>query len=246
MRLTSRDADGARGVDQFRPQKRAQGKPGARCTRGLACKIVQRKAHEHTGSAEAVRPSLRNGFNGFLRALPGDRAFLSPSLANESANLTPASRRQDHTTSPSADTAGNSRLVLGTLNQAMAALGSADGLQVHRSWWVAKRAVDETLHCDLRRVPWAKVTLGLLASAVETCILQPSPNQSAGLRLRTMAAKPRRPREPHEPLLPVTFSVAQYCAMTGLSRAVVTHQIDDGILGTIKIGLRRLILAKQA
>jgi hypothetical protein len=82
--------------------KRAQGKPGARCTRGLACKIVQKSAHEHTGSAEAVRPSLRNGFNGFLRALPGDRALLSPSLANESANLTPASRRQDHTTSPSA------------------------------------------------------------------------------------------------------------------------------------------------
>src|SRR5664280_308707 len=59
--------------------QRAQGKPGARCTRGLACKIVQRSAHEHTGSAEAVRPSLRNGFNGFLRTLPGDRAFLSPS-----------------------------------------------------------------------------------------------------------------------------------------------------------------------
>ena len=83
-------------------EQRAQGKPGARCTRGLACKIVQKSAHEHTGSAEAVRPSLRNGFNGFLRTLPGDRAFLSPSLANESANLTPASRRQDHTTSPSA------------------------------------------------------------------------------------------------------------------------------------------------
>src|SRR6266481_6587226 len=62
---------------------RAQGKPGARCTRGLACKIVQKSAHEHTGSAEAVRPSLRNGFNGFLRALPGDRAFLSPSLAED-------------------------------------------------------------------------------------------------------------------------------------------------------------------
>src|ERR1700688_4508462 len=26
-----------------------------------------------------TRPSLRNGFNGFLRALPGDRAFLPPS-----------------------------------------------------------------------------------------------------------------------------------------------------------------------
>ena len=38
-------------------------------------------------------------------------------------------------------TAGNSRLVLATLNQAMMALENADGLQVHRSWWVARRAV---------------------------------------------------------------------------------------------------------
>jgi LytTr DNA-binding domain len=38
-------------------------------------------------------------------------------------------------------TAGNSRLVLATLNQAMAALENADGLQVHRSWWVARKAV---------------------------------------------------------------------------------------------------------
>jgi hypothetical protein len=29
-----------------------------------------KNAHEHTGSAEAIRHSLRNGFNGFLRALP--------------------------------------------------------------------------------------------------------------------------------------------------------------------------------
>jgi hypothetical protein len=36
--------------------------PGARCTRGLVCKIVRRNAHEHTGSAEAIRHSLRNGF----------------------------------------------------------------------------------------------------------------------------------------------------------------------------------------
>jgi DNA-binding LytR/AlgR family response regulator len=32
-------------------------------------------------------------------------------------------------------------LVLATLNQAMTALGNADGLQVHRSWWVARKAV---------------------------------------------------------------------------------------------------------
>ena len=49
----------------FRPRKRAQGMPGARCTRGLVCKIVQRNAHEHTGSAEAIRHSLRNGFTAY-------------------------------------------------------------------------------------------------------------------------------------------------------------------------------------
>src|SRR5216683_7349950 len=50
------------------------------------------------------RHSLRNGFNGFLRALPGDRALLPPSFADRSATLAPASGRQDHTTSPSAAT----------------------------------------------------------------------------------------------------------------------------------------------
>jgi hypothetical protein len=32
-------------------KQRAQGMPGARCTRGLACKGRKRNAHEHTGSA---------------------------------------------------------------------------------------------------------------------------------------------------------------------------------------------------
>src|SRR4030088_1450592 len=45
--------------------QRAQGRPGARCTRGLACKMGNKNAHEHTGSAEAVRPSLRNGFTAY-------------------------------------------------------------------------------------------------------------------------------------------------------------------------------------
>jgi hypothetical protein len=48
------------------PQERAQGRPGARCTRGLACKGREKGAHEHTGSAEAVRPSLRNGFTAYI------------------------------------------------------------------------------------------------------------------------------------------------------------------------------------
>jgi hypothetical protein len=52
--------------------------PDARCTRGLACKIVQKNAHEHTGSAEAIRHSLRNGFTAYFELLEY-RAFLPPS-----------------------------------------------------------------------------------------------------------------------------------------------------------------------
>jgi hypothetical protein len=33
--------------------QRAQGRPGARCTRGLVCQWQTKNAHEHTGSAEA-------------------------------------------------------------------------------------------------------------------------------------------------------------------------------------------------
>ena len=75
--------------------------PGAQCARSRACSVENTRVshHGHTGN---TRHSPRNGFNGLLRALPGDRAFLSPSPALVSANLTPASRRQDHTTSPSA------------------------------------------------------------------------------------------------------------------------------------------------
>jgi hypothetical protein len=38
-------------------------------------------------------------------------------------------------------TAAGSRLVLATLSQAMETLGRTPGLRVHRSWWVAERAV---------------------------------------------------------------------------------------------------------
>jgi len=42
-------------------------------------------------------------------------------------------------------TAGGSRLVLATLSQAIAALGPTPGLRVHRSWWVAERAVRDAV-----------------------------------------------------------------------------------------------------
>jgi hypothetical protein len=77
--------------------------PGAGRARSLVCKSKKAHKHSHHGYAGNTRHSPRNGFNGFLRALPGDRACLPPSLAGiNPANLTPASGRQDHTTSPSA------------------------------------------------------------------------------------------------------------------------------------------------
>jgi hypothetical protein len=44
----------------------------------LRAKVESTQASHH-GHAGNTRHSPRNGFNGFLRALPGDRAFLPPS-----------------------------------------------------------------------------------------------------------------------------------------------------------------------
>ena len=69
--------------------ERAQGRPGARRTRGPVCKEWWRCAHEHTGSAEASRPSLRNGFTAYTCSPRSGRArchrrpreaFASPGL----------------------------------------------------------------------------------------------------------------------------------------------------------------------
>src|SRR6202043_324297 len=79
--------------------------PGARCTRSLVCSVLVAHECSHHGRTGTPGIPARDGFNGFLRALPGDRAFLSPSSALLLADLTPASRRQDHTTSPSARSA---------------------------------------------------------------------------------------------------------------------------------------------
>ena len=54
------------------PKSRAQGMPGAGCARSLACKIESTRASHH-GHTRDIRHSPRNGFNGFLRARPGDR-----------------------------------------------------------------------------------------------------------------------------------------------------------------------------
>ena len=55
----------------FTPEKqRAQGRPGARCTRGLVCNMRKKRAHEHTGPAESIRPSLRSGLTAYFVISP--------------------------------------------------------------------------------------------------------------------------------------------------------------------------------
>jgi hypothetical protein len=55
--------------------------PGASRTHSLACKVKKHTSIVTAGPAGVTRHSLRDGFNGFLRALLGDRAFLPPSPA---------------------------------------------------------------------------------------------------------------------------------------------------------------------
>src|SRR3954447_7203326 len=58
-------------------------------------------AHEHTGSAETARPSPRNGFTAYFVLSPVSGLVCHRHLAkNFPQGLAPASRRQDHTTSP--------------------------------------------------------------------------------------------------------------------------------------------------
>src|SRR3954466_7178449 len=82
-------------------RERAQGKPGANCTRSLVCKMKKQTSIVTTSSADTHRLSPLDGLNGVLRALPGEAAFVATVIGRiPPANLTPRSRRQDHTTLP--------------------------------------------------------------------------------------------------------------------------------------------------
>src|SRR5260370_36572007 len=59
-----------------RGECRAHGAPAASCAKVESTRVVT------TGPPKTPGIPARNGFNGFLRALPGDRAFLSPSPAD--------------------------------------------------------------------------------------------------------------------------------------------------------------------
>jgi hypothetical protein len=79
--------------------------------------------------APALRPAAAGG-GGFLDRLP-------PRLGHDLLCL----QMEDHYVR--AHTARGSDLILTPLKDAIAELGATDGLQVHRSWWVARAAVAE-------------------------------------------------------------------------------------------------------
>src|SRR5437762_2757340 len=54
---------------------RAQGRPGACCTRGLACDLRKQKCTRAYRAAGAFRPSLRNGFTAYSALSPVNGSF---------------------------------------------------------------------------------------------------------------------------------------------------------------------------
>jgi hypothetical protein len=83
-------------------QQRAQGKPGARCTRSLACEIIKHTSVVTTGSPVSPGLPCAMVLTVSFGLSPVTGLCCHRRLANASRNLTPASGRQDHTTSRSA------------------------------------------------------------------------------------------------------------------------------------------------
>lgn len=110
--------------------------------------------------------NLRRAHQGELRA----EAEAGPPPSRGALGVAPADilclQMEDHYVR--VHTASGSRLVLMPLGQAIAALDGAPGLQVHRSWWVAAKAVSgaETEGRNLR----LKLTNGLLAPVARTSV----------------------------------------------------------------------------
>src|SRR5260370_42680978 len=84
-------------------KQRAQAKPGARCTRGLACKVhkgMRTRAYRFSGEHPAFPAQW---FYDLLRALLGEPgSFATITSRINSAKLGASVGRQNHTTSPSA------------------------------------------------------------------------------------------------------------------------------------------------
>ena len=85
----------ARVLQIRRPSKRrGRREDRVRAAPAVPCaKVANKNAHEHTGSAETLRPSLRNGFTAYIvlsPARPGLFVTVASVMRSIIANLTPA------------------------------------------------------------------------------------------------------------------------------------------------------------
>ena len=95
--------------------RRAWGMPGAQCTRSLVCAWCSQDAHEYSQRSHRKSPGIpaRNGFTAYVELSPAIGLSCHRRLRKLfPANLTPASRRQDHTILPSANKALSSEAPL--------------------------------------------------------------------------------------------------------------------------------------
>src|SRR5437762_12272521 len=67
--------------------QRAQGRPGACCTRGLACDLRKQKCTRAYRAAGAFRPSLRNGFTAYSALSPVNGSFATVAARKLSTQL---------------------------------------------------------------------------------------------------------------------------------------------------------------
>ena len=102
----------ARGLYQLRSllEYRGRREDRVRAAPAVSCaKCTEESAHEHTGSAETLRPSLRNGFTAYSALSPVTGFLATIASRDNPQSLTPASGRRNHTISPYAQAALVSR-----------------------------------------------------------------------------------------------------------------------------------------
>ena len=94
-RRHSRDGIRPRFANSSAPKKRGRREDRVRAAPAVsrANAYAKKTAHEHTGSAETLRPSLRNGFTAYIvlsPARPGLLVTVTPERRELPRNLTPA------------------------------------------------------------------------------------------------------------------------------------------------------------
>jgi hypothetical protein len=99
--LRSRDGLRPRFASSFALEIRGRREDRVHAAPAVSCAIAHKeRAHEHTGPAETLRPSLRNGFTAYFELSPVNGSFATVAARKNPRNLMPAPRHQDHTTSP--------------------------------------------------------------------------------------------------------------------------------------------------